>query len=69
MAAKWKFMMRCPAGSHLFEVQPDTIMKIPDACPECVKAQMTWWRKRKTLKAFRSQLERFVVDPPEKPKY
>jgi hypothetical protein len=62
MATEWRFMMRCPAGRHLFDVEADTILRIPDQCPECVKREMTWWKKRKTLKTFRSQLERFRIE-------
>jgi len=61
---EWKFMMRCPAGRHLFSVEADTIMRIPDECPECAKANLTWWKKRKAIKRFQNELNRFVVDPP-----
>jgi len=62
---QWKFMMRCPAGKHLFDVEPDTILRIPDVCPGCAKSQahMSWWKQRKLLKKFQSELERFRIDP------
>jgi len=61
----WKFMMRCPAGSHLFEVEADTVLRIPEVCPECAKkqARLSWWSKHRLVKKFQSELERFRIDP------
>jgi len=62
---KWTFMMECPAGKHRFPVEPDMIMRIPNECPSCNRKQqeqLTWWKKRKALKKFRSELNRFQID-------